>query len=200
MIGLVAVSSIIVSLAELEALRAQALALAAAGAAGLVVAWFALQRGPLARTRLGSALRSFLGRMTAGGAILRTPRGVAIVLGTTLLAATTASIVSALVAASLGLQLSPAQIVLFTSGIALSLAIPAAPSSLGTFEFAGVLILTSFGATPEVGLAAILLVRLVTTVPLALVGLVVTWATHLRPTALFASAQAEAELAHEARP
>jgi hypothetical protein len=44
-----------------------------------------------------------------------------------------------------------------------------------------------------VGLATILLVRLVTTVPMALIGLVVTWATHLRPSAMFAAPGAEPE-------
>jgi uncharacterized protein (TIRG00374 family) len=196
MVALVLISSlIVVSLAELRELQAQALLLGVLGATGFAVAWLALWRGPLARTRVGTALREFLARMAAGAAILRRPRGIAVVLGTTLLAATTASLVSGLVAAAVGLALSPAQVVLFTSGIALSLAIPAAPSSLGTFEFVGVLILTSFGATAEVGLATVLLVRLVTTVPLALVGLVVTWATHLRPAALFSTAAAEAELA-----
>jgi uncharacterized protein (TIRG00374 family) len=191
MVALVVLSSLlVVSLAQLQALQAQALLLGALCAAGLALAWLALRRGPLARTRLGTIVRHFLGRMAAGAATLRTRRGAAIVLLTTLLAATTASLVSASVAAAVGLRLSPAQVVLFTSGIALSLAIPAAPSSLGTFEFAGVLILSSFGATPEVALATVLLVRLVTTVPLAIAGLVVTWATHLRPTTLFATAAA----------
>jgi uncharacterized membrane protein YbhN (UPF0104 family) len=81
---------------------------------------------------------------------------------------------------------------LVSCGIALSLAIPAAPSSLGTFEFAGVLILTSFGASADASLATVLLARLVTTVPLAITGLGVTWATHLRPGTLFATAAAEA--------
>jgi uncharacterized membrane protein YbhN (UPF0104 family) len=190
----------VVTLAELRELQAQAMLLGIAGAAGLGLAWIALWRGPLSRTRIGAPLRHLLGRLAAGAAVLRTPRGIAFVLGTTLLAATSACLVSGLVASAVGLHLSAPQVVLFTSGIALSLAIPAAPSSVGTFEFAGVLILTSFGATAEIGLATILLVRLVTTVPLALAGLVVTWAMHLRPSELLATAAAgEAELAPRAR-
>jgi uncharacterized membrane protein YbhN (UPF0104 family) len=191
MVGLVVVSSLlVVTLAQLQELGIQAVLLGAAGGLGLAAAAIGLRYGPLARTRLGRLGRDYLRRVGAGGTALRRPRGVTVVLGTTLLAAATASLVSAIVAAAVGLQLSPAQVVLFTSGIALSLAIPAAPSSLGTFEFAGVLILTSFGATAELGLAVVLLVRLVTTVPLAIGGLIVTWATHLRPAALFATAAA----------
>ena len=69
------------------------------------------------------------------------------------------------------------------------------------YGVAGVLILTSFGASPEVGLATVLLLRLVTTVPLALVGVAVTWASHLRPAAVFAQARAsEGELVEPAGP
>lgn len=192
MVFLALVSSLlVVGASQVRDLQSQALVLVllvVAGSVGLVVMWLALRRGPLSRTRLGTGARSMLGRLGAGAGALRTARGAALVVGATAVAATTACITSALVAASVGLTLSPEQVVLFTSGIALSLAIPAAPSSLGTFEFAGVLILTSFGATAEVGLATILLVRLVTTVPLALAGLVVTWATHLRPSTMFAPA------------
>jgi uncharacterized protein (TIRG00374 family) len=198
MIVLVVVSSlVVVSLAELRVLQAQAVVLGIVGGTALVAAWLAVRRGPLARTRLGAVVRDFLGRMAAGAALLRAPGGAAVILATTVLAASTASVTSGVVASAVGLQLNPAQVVLFTSGIALSLAIPAAPSSLGTFEFAGVLILTSFGASAEVALATVLLVRLVTNVPLAIVGLVVTWATHLRPGALLATA-AEAGLTGEA--
>ncbi len=178
-------SLLVVSLAELRDLQAQALIVVAAGFAGLGLLVVAIRRGPLARTRAGTVVRGLLDRLGAGARALRTLRGAALVVGATAAAAITASIVFAIVAGAVGLTLSPQQVVLLASGTALSLAIPAAPSSIGTFEFVGVLILTAFGATAEVALAAIILVRLVTTVPLALVGLVVAWATHLRPSAMF---------------
>jgi len=187
MVALALLSSlVVVSVAQVRDLQAQAVALVVAGFTALGIAWLALRRGPLARTRPGAVVRGLLDRLGAGAGALGSPRGAALVVGATAAAATTAAIVWATVAGAVGLSLAPEQVLLVSSGTALSMAIPAAPSSLGTFEFVGVLILTGFGATPEVGLAAVLLVRLVATVPMALVGLVVTWATHLRPSAMFA--------------
>ena len=80
---------------------------------------------------------------------------------------------------AVGIELSPIQAVLFLSGIALSLAIPAAPGAIGTYEGVGVAIITGLGYTPEQGLATILLMRMVTTFPPALIGLVSIWALHV---------------------
>jgi uncharacterized membrane protein YbhN (UPF0104 family) len=91
-----------------------------------------------------------------------------------------------------GVELSPIETVLFLSGIALSLAIPAAPGSLGTYEAIGVAIIAGLGYTPEQGLATIFLMRVITTFPPALIGLVSIWALHVRPEAITASADESA--------
>ena len=91
---------------------------------------------------------------------------------------------------AVGLNLSPIQTVLFLSGIALSLAIPAAPGALGTYEFVGVAIISGLGYSPDEGLAAILLMRIITTFPPALIGLVSTWFLHVRPDAIATAAEA----------
>ena len=97
---------------------------------------------------------------------------------------------------AVGVNLSPIQTVLFLSGIALSLAIPAAPGAIGTYEFVGVAIITGLGYTPEQGLATILLMRIITTFPPALIGLVSIWALHVRPDAI---AHSEASSTGEAK-
>lgn len=185
--GLLVVSDLAPQLRDLEL---AAVALGVAGTVGLVVLWVALRRGPLARTRLATVARGLLERVATGAAAFRTPAGALRIVAITALAATTGTAIWFIVTAAVGIPLTPAQAILVSSGTALSLAIPAAPSSLGTFEFVGVLILGSFGATNEVALAAILLVRLSTTIPMALVGLLVTWATHLRPGAIVEAAEA----------
>ena len=193
LMGVLAVLSslIVVGQAEFRELVGQALLLAIVAAAGAAAAWVMFRQGPLATTRSGSAIGERIARLVAGGRGLRSVRGAVLVAAATIVAAATTCLVSAIVTRSLGLTLSPGEVVLFTSGIALSLAVPAAPAGLGTFEFAGVFILTGLGSTPEVALAAMFLIRLVTTVPLALVGLLVTWAGHLRPRALLAAAAAD---------
>ncbi|HYN70155.1 MAG TPA: lysylphosphatidylglycerol synthase domain-containing protein, partial [Candidatus Eisenbacteria bacterium] len=123
-------------------------------------------------------------RLTAGAAALRTRRGLVLVLGATLAAALTATLVAWAVAQAVGIAIDGPEAVLFASGVALALAIPAAPASIGTYEFVGVVILSSVGASPEQALAAMLLMRVVSTVPLSLLGLGATWLLHLRPTEL----------------
>ncbi len=192
MVAFATLSSLaVVALVEVQVLAVEAVLLVVAGAIGLWLVWLALRRGPFARNRFGSALRRILTRVAAGAAGIRTLRGAIIVGGETLAAAGTASLVAWYVAGAMGLELGPGQVVLFTSGIALSLAIPAAPGSLGTYEFAGVLILTSFGATAERALATILVMRLVSTLPLIGAGFISTWVLHIRPATLLESSPGE---------
>ena len=93
-------------------------------------------------------------------------------------------LVAWLVASAVGISLPVEQAVLFMSAIALSLAIPAAPGSLGTYEFVGVTVLTSLGHSPERALATIVLMRAVSTFPPIALGLVSAWILHLRPSAI----------------
>jgi uncharacterized membrane protein YbhN (UPF0104 family) len=65
-------------------------------------------------------------------------------------------------------------------GLALSTSIPAAPGSIGTYEFVGLTILTALGVDPAVALAIVVLVHLVATLPVALAGLVAAWLLHFR--------------------
>jgi uncharacterized membrane protein YbhN (UPF0104 family) len=79
------------------------------------------------------------------------------------------------ISVAVGLTLSPVQAALVMGGLALSTAIPAAPGSLGTYEFVGVAILTSIGVAPEAALATILLVHAMALLLPALLGLATTW-------------------------
>jgi uncharacterized membrane protein YbhN (UPF0104 family) len=84
------------------------------------------------------------------------------------------------VAGSVGLSITPAQAAFAMAWIGLSTAIPAAPGSVGTYEFVGVSVLTLLGQDPASSLAAVVLLHVIGTLPVALVGLATTWVLHLR--------------------
>jgi hypothetical protein len=181
-LGLAILSSLVVaSASELRALTGYAAALAAGGVIVVAIGWLTISRSALASTRVATAITGIVRRLSAGAGAFRHLRSAASFLGLTGVLATTATLVAWAVLQAVGVNLSPIQAVLFLSGIALSLAIPAAPGSLGTYEFVGVAIITGLGYTPEQGLATILLMRIVTTFPPALIGLVSIWALHVRP-------------------
>jgi uncharacterized protein (TIRG00374 family) len=189
-LGLAILSSLVVaSASELRALTTYAVILAIGGIVTAVVGWLAISRSAFATTRVGTAITGIIRRLSAGAGAFRNVRSAAAFVGLTAVLATTASLVAWAVLQAVGVNLSPIQTVLFLSGIALSLAIPAAPGAIGTYEFVGVAIVTGLGYTAEQGLATILLMRIITTFPSALIGLVSIWALHVRPDAI-ASAEA----------
>jgi hypothetical protein len=185
-------SLVVASGSELRNLTIYAVALVLGGLVAAAVGLYAITRTALASTRLARAILGILRRLSAGAGAFRHAGSAASFLGLTALLATTATLVAWAVLQAVGVDLSPIQTVLFLSGIALSLAIPAAPGAIGTYEFVGVAIITGLGYTPEQGLATILLMRILTTFPPALIGLVSIWALHVRPGAIAESAEAPA--------
>jgi conserved hypothetical protein len=191
MLGLAILSSLVVaSASELRALTGFAVLLVVGGLLVAVIGWIAISRSALASTRIATATAGIVRRLSAGAGALRHVRSAMSFLGLTGVLATTAILVAWAVLQAVGVNLSPIQAILFLSGIALSLAIPAAPGALGTYEFVGVAIVTGLGYTPEQGLATILLMRIITTFPPALIGLVSIWALHVRPDAIAESEEA----------
>ena len=185
MLALALVSSVVVAgIAELRDLVAFALVAGVAGVIALAIGWLVVSRSGAASTRVGTVVAGVGRRLAAGAGTMTTVRGAAAVVILTLTVACTAMLVAWTVSSAVGVNLSAPQVVLFTSGIALSLAIPAAPGALGTYEFVGVAIVTSLGFTPEQGLATILLMRILSTFPPALAGLVSLWVLQVRPSAL----------------
>lgn len=194
MLVLAIVSSLVVASAtELQSLTGYAILLVVAGLVTAVVGWIAITRSALASTRIAVLVTGLVRRVSAGAGALREPRGAVTFVGLTLVLATTATIVAWTVSRAVGIDLSPIQAILFLSGIALSLAIPAAPGALGTYEFVGVAIITGLGYTPEEGLATILLMRIITTFPPALIGVGSIWALHVRPGSIIETAEAPDE-------
>lgn len=184
-LGLAILSSLVVaSASELRNLTVYAIALVVAGLVAAAVGWLAITRSALASTRLAQAILGIVRRLSAGAGAFHHRGPATAFLGLTALLATTATLVAWAVLQAVGVALNPIQTVLFLSGIALSLAIPAAPGAIGTYEFVGVAIITGLGYTPEQGLATILLMRILTTFPPALIGLVSIWALHVRPGAI----------------
>lgn len=162
------------------------LLLAGVGAVALMAAIVFVRRPGGGSIR--SNLRFRLERLLLGAAALRSPSTLVLVAGLTAAAFATAVVMFALVAGAAGVQLSIAQCALVMGGLALSTSIPAAPGSIGTYEFVGLTILTSIGVNAEVALAIVVLVHLVATLPLALVGLVAAWRLHFRVAEIAADA------------
>jgi uncharacterized protein (TIRG00374 family) len=183
-------SLVVASASELRSLTVYAIALAIGGLVAAAIGWVAVSRSALASTRVATLIAGLARRVSGGAGAFRHMRSAASFLGLTAALATTATLVAWFVLQAVGVNLSPIQTVLFLSGIALSLAIPAAPGSIGTYEFVGVAIITGLGYTPEQGLATILLMRILTTFPPALIGLASIWALHVRPGAITESAEA----------
>ena len=150
------------------------------GAAGLAGILLIIRRTGILTTRVGALVADLWTRLVAGTVALRSPRGASAIGALTVVAFGVAVVAFAVVARSLGVDLTPAQTTLAMGAVALSMSIPAAPGSLGTFEFVGVAVLTSFGVSPELALATILLVHLIATLPPALAGLLVAWHHHFR--------------------
>ncbi|MCU0484185.1 MAG: flippase-like domain-containing protein, partial [Chloroflexi bacterium] len=92
---------------------------------------------------------------------------------------------------AVGIAISPLQAAVVMGGLALSTAIPAAPGSIGTYEFVGVTILTSFGVAPEAALATVLLAHAIALLVPSLAGLVTTWVLHFNVREVATVAPAE---------
>lgn len=61
------------------------------------------------------------------------------------------------------------------AAVGLSTAIPSAPGYVGTFEFAGVTVLTALGAAPAPAFSTVVLIHLMLIVPVTIVGLIFAW-------------------------
>ena len=127
-------------------------------------------------------IRDVAVRLAEGGRALRTRTGVLVVLALTLAPFGVGVCAFGAVATSLQLGLGPAEWALVLGVLALSTALPAAPGSLGTYEFVGVTALGALGVAPSQALAATVLFHVIATLPPALLGLAATLAMDLRIT------------------
>lgn len=193
MLTLAVASTLLVSgIATVRTLIQLGLVLAAAGVAVLITGWWLTARTPLGATSIGTRVADLAGRVGAGAAALRMPGSAAVVAVATLAAAGTSTLTAWVVARAVGIELGPTEAALFMSSLALSLAIPAAPASLGTYEFVGVTVLATLGYGTAQALATMVLLRAVSTFPAIGLGLVSTWLLHLRPAAILESSDAGA--------
>lgn len=154
------------------------------GLAGLLVCGglaFLMARHPdRVRSLIPARLCELLDRLVDGTRAVRSPRGFCTVVASTVAAYLCSALVVVAVTTSVGMHLSWLQAAFVAAWIALSTAIPAAPGSVGTYEFVGVSALTLLGQDPASALAAVVLIHAVGTLPGALIGLAVTWALHVR--------------------
>jgi hypothetical protein len=157
-------------------------------AALAVLAILVLRSGHPIETLIPERVRRFGAKLVLGAAAARSPGGISTLVGSTLVAYASAVAAMVVVAGSVGLHLTLPQAAFAMAWIGLSTAIPAAPGSVGTYEFVGVNVLTMLGQDPASALAAVVLLHAIGTLPVALVGLVMTWALHLRVWRLGGSA------------
>ena len=150
------------------------------GLAVVAVVGILLLRSGLLDRRFGRQVRSIVSRVAEGGAALRRPSGAALVLGLTVLPFGVAVCTFGAISSALGLPLDPVEWALVLGVLALSTAIPAAPGSLGTYEFAGVTVLGILGIGSSQALAATVLIHVMALVPSALLGLIATLILHVR--------------------
>ena len=168
-------------------LAANALVLGGLGLVGLavfLVGLVLLRRGALARHRVVQLGLDMVARVAAGGTALRSPIKLVAFVGLTVGGFSVAIAAFASIAAAVGLHLSLIEAAIVMAALALSTAIPAAPASLGTYEFIGLTVLVQLGAPPDAALAAVLLIHVFVTIPSAMIGLVATWLLHVRVSTL----------------
>ena len=168
-------------------LAANALVLGGLGVVGLavfLVGLVLLRRGALARYRVVQVGLDMVARIAAGGTALRSPIKLVAFVGLTVGGFSVAIAAFASIAAAVGLHLSLIEAAIVMAALALSTAIPAAPASLGTYEFIGLTVLVQLGAPPDAALAAVLLIHVFVTIPSAMIGLVATWLLHVRVSTL----------------
>lgn len=164
-----------------------AITLAAIGVGALILLAMSVagvRRSPIAATRGWAVLERVLARLAEGTLALRHPAGIAGQLGLTLLGFGLAVAILLAVGRSLGMSLSLAEGALVTAGLALSLAVPAGPASVGTYELVGLTILNGLGQPAGPALATVVIHHAVVAVPPTLAGMVAMWLLHIRVTAL----------------
>ena len=144
----------------------------------------ATHRTRVATTRLGVIARELVARLAEGLDAVRTPSRFIVVLALTILPFGVAVVTLLTVASALGVSLTIPQAVLTMGALALSTAIPAAPGSLGTYEFVGLTTLTGIGVPADQAIAIVVLVHLIATLPPALAGLALTSILHLNVVGL----------------
>lgn len=174
-LGVVVLDPSKIAYMELWVALAVASGVAVVGLGALVIG-----RRQAVRALVPARVCEFVARLVLGAEAVRSPKGAATAVGSTLAAYACAVGAMIAVAGSVGLHLTPIQAAFAMSWIALSTAIPAAPGSVGTYEFVGVSVLTLLGQDPASALAAVILLHVLGTMPVSLVGLIMTFVLHLR--------------------
>ncbi|HEY5433776.1 MAG TPA: lysylphosphatidylglycerol synthase transmembrane domain-containing protein, partial [Candidatus Limnocylindrales bacterium] len=160
---------------------AEVLAVAAViGLVVVVVVGIGVLRSGVLDRRFGRQLHAVVARVAQGAAALRSPRSAALVLGLTILPFGVGVCTFGAISGALGLPLGPVEWAFVLGVLALSTAIPAAPGSLGTYEFAGVTALGILGIGPSQALAATVLIHVIAALPPALLGLAATLILHVK--------------------
>ena len=185
MLVLAGISSLLVVRADsVRGLVGYAIVIGIVGLGGLTVGWLVLTRLHSTRASKVGVVREFGRRVGLGWSAFRNPMSAASIIVVTLVAELVGAAIVFVATRSVGINLSPLEAVLLISSLALSLAIPAAPGSWGTYEFAGLTVLSVLGYGPDASLAAILIARATTTIPAVVFGLISLTVLGIRPSSI----------------
>jgi uncharacterized protein (TIRG00374 family) len=187
MLALAAISSVlVVNAGSVRELVGYASAVGIVAAVVLIVGWLVLARLHVIRLSIPGIIREFGRRLGHGWAVFRNPVSAAAIIIVTVVVELVGATLVFVATRAVGMDLSPVESVLLISSLALSLAIPAAPGGWGTYEFAGLTVLTALGYDPDASLAAILLIRAATTIPAIVFGVVSLTVLGIRPSSILA--------------
>jgi uncharacterized protein (TIRG00374 family) len=185
MLALAGISSlVVVNAGPVRQLVAYASGLGFLALVVLGLAWLALTRLHLIRVSATGLARDLGRRIALGLAAFRDPVSAASIILITLLVELVGASLVFVATHAVGMNLSPLEALLLISSLALSLAIPAAPGGWGTYEFAGLTVLTALGYGADASLAAILLIRAATTIPAVVFGLISLTVLGIRPSSI----------------
>lgn len=154
-------------------------------AAGGVLWWITSARhtGAAGRSH-GRWVDWFIGlvrRLHAGLSVVRSRRAVTTGVVASAAAWLLTGVAFTFAGASVGLSLSPAQVMLFVAGINLATAIPAGPAYVGTYELAAVTVAAAVGVPAPQALAMAVLVHVATVALTSAGGLLSLAWEYLRP-------------------
>jgi len=146
-----------------------------AGAAAILIAFVALRQGSAASTRVAGLVRHHGSRFWIGATGFRSRRDAILWTVLTIVSFGLTVVIFSIVAMAVGLAIPIWQAALIIAAVTLSLAVPAGPASVGTYEFVGVTVMASMGFAPEQSLLCVALVHAVVVVPPSSLGLAAVW-------------------------
>jgi uncharacterized protein (TIRG00374 family) len=179
LLGIVLAAGLMVAGGLTANLAIAALAVGGTAAAAIVLLVRGSRLRAVQNALKAAGISNHMTSLAAAFKAARSPSILAMVAFTTAASFACAMLTMHLVLTAAGTSLPWWETGIAISAMTLSTAIPAAPGSIGTYEFAGTSVLATMGVPAPVALASVTAVHLIATLPPAAFGLVATVALHL---------------------